>query len=187
MAKKQFLKAVSPVVTAAYAWLSKPDEGQQYSDGKFKVTLVLDKEDDATEGFITKMTELSEQAATAEWGKVPKKLKMPFVDGDEGEKEEFEGKYKLTAKSKFKPGCVDAKRVSLPEGQEPRSGDMIRASLVLIPYKAGADYGVTCQLRNVQLIEKRNGGGGSGADDFEEMEGYSVAESGGADGDDGDF
>jgi hypothetical protein len=188
MSKKQFEKVVSPVVTAAYAWLSKPDEGQQYSDGKYKVTLVLDKDDDVTQTFIDQLTEKSDAAATAEWGKVPKNLRYPFVDGDDGEKEEFTGKFKITAKSKFKPGCVDSAKSALPEGQEPRSGDLIRASLVLIPYKASGTPGVTCQLRNIQLVEKRNGGSGGG-DDFDIVEGGFIANESGDvdDGEDGDF
>ena len=188
MAKKQFEKVVSPVVTAAYAWLSKPDEGQQYSDGKFKVTLVLDKKDPAIEKFIEELTAKSEAAAKGEWEKVPKALRYPFVDGDDNDdKEEFHGKYKITAKSKFKPGCVDSKRVSLPEGEEPRSGDLIRASLVLIPYKASGAYGVTCQLRNVQLVEKRNGGSSGANDDFDEIDGYIVPEKVSENDEDGDF
>ena len=41
MAKVQRDIVVSPTATAAYAWLAKPDEGQEFSDGKYKVTLVL--------------------------------------------------------------------------------------------------------------------------------------------------
>lgn len=181
--KKQMTVVVSPKATAAYAWLSKPDEGQQYSDGKYKVTLVLNKEDADVVAFIEKLTELSTQLGTAEFGKLPKTFKMPFKDGDDAGKEEFEGTWLIVAKTKYQPGFVDASKKALPEGVTPMSGDVIRASFALTPYKAGGGQGVSCQLRNVMLIDKRNNGGGN--DDFADLEASEGFK--GAEGDDEDF
>jgi hypothetical protein len=49
VAKQKNARVVTPPAVAAYAWLSKPDEGKQYSDGKFKVTLVFDEDTDLSE------------------------------------------------------------------------------------------------------------------------------------------
>ncbi len=176
---KDLQKLISPTATAAYAWLAKPDEGQQYSDGKYKVTLLLEKKAKETKAFIKKLEAESNQSAEKEWGKIPKNLKYAYKDGDDTDKEEFAGHYMLVCKTKFRPGMVDCgDPVSpLPEGNEPHSGDLIRVSFALSPYKISGMIGVSAQLRNVQLVEKKNNG--SGADEFESIDGgYSVAESG---------
>lgn len=176
MAKKQFIKVLSPIGTAAYAWISKPDEGHKYSDGKFKVTLIMDPNDPGVTEGLAALEEKIQQAAIAEWGKVPKNLNNPLKDGDdiadekEG-KDELRGMTLLTAKSKFQPGMVNAKREELPEDVYVRSGDTIRLSAVLIPYVAAGNKGVAIQLRNVQLLEQRESQGG-GANDFDEVDGY---------------
>lgn len=167
MAKIKNKVVVSPEATAAYAWLSRPDEGQEYSDGKYKVTLVLNKGDKDVEAFIKSVKADADDALEQEFGKVPKGARMPFKDGDDTDKEEFEGKYLIVAKTKFQPGFVDAHKTPLEEDVFPMSGDVIRASFALIAYKAGGAIGVTSQLRNVMLIDKRNNG--SGFDDFSEV------------------
>ena len=71
--------------------------------------------------------------------------------------------------------------VSLPEGDEPRSGDMIRVAVVLNPYCMGkTNFGVSAQLRNVQLIERNNTGQ---ADEFGAVEGGYTSKSKGPDAD----
>lgn len=164
MAKKQHTIVVSPEATAAYAWLARPDEGQEFSDGKYKVTLVIDKSE---QSFIDSVTAKSDEVAAKEWGKVPKNLRYCIKDGDDSEKEEFAGKYLIVAKTKFQPGFVDAEKKPLEDEVFPMSGDVVRASFALIPYKTGGGQGVTAQLRNVMLIEKRNSGGM--ADDFADV------------------
>jgi hypothetical protein len=165
MAKKQATVVVSPEAVAAYAWLARPDEGQQYSDGKYKVTLVLDS---SNENFFKELIQKSDVVAQEEWGKVPSNLRYCLKDGDDTEKEEFAGKTLITCKTKYQPGFVDSSKKPLDEDTFPASGDMIRASFALIPYKTGGNAGVTAQLRNVMLMEKRNNGGSQ--DDFAEVQ-----------------
>jgi hypothetical protein len=167
MAKKQLTVVSSPEATAAYAWLSRPDEGQEFSDGKYKVTLVLDKGDSAVEQFIADLEDKANASLEKEFGKVSKNARMPFKDGDDSGKEEFEGKWMLVAKTKFQPGFIGTDKKPLEEDNYPASGDLIRASFALTPYKIGGGVGVSAQLRNVMLIEKRNNG--SSADDFADV------------------
>jgi len=167
MPREQKTIIVSPVATAAYAWLANPDEGQDFSDGKYKVTLLLDKDDKETKTFIKKLKTHCDTAAEVKWGKV-KTLRYPFKDGDEKDKEDFVGKHMLLAKTKYRPGMCDSKNGSLSEGNEPRSGDLIRASFELYAYDAAGQKGVSCQLRNVQLVEKRNVG--AQGNDFDSLD-----------------
>lgn len=179
MAKKNYTKVVSPIGTAAYAWIAKPDEGHQYSDGKYKVTLIMDPNEHGVQEALDKLEAAVEQAAIEEWGKCPKNLRSPIKDGndiaDEKEdKDELRGMFLLTAKSKFQPGTVDPKRNDLPKEVSVRSGDTIRLSAALIPYIAGGQKGVALQLRMVQLLEQREDGGSGGGSEFDEAEGYST-------------
>jgi hypothetical protein len=188
MAKKQKkLIVVTPAGTAAYAWLSKPDEGQQYSDGKYKVTLVLDADTDLSD-LEAKCRQLAEEAFP---GVDESDIRMPFVDGDTKGKEEFEGKILITMKTKFAPKQVDSKKRPLPESVSVFSGDLIKVAAAIVPYESTEKvtetvkgkkvsktvkvYGITLALNAVQLLEKRNGGG-DGASYFDEEDGFTADE-----------
>lgn len=178
MAKQTVTKMITPPAIVAYAWFEKADEGQQYSDGKFKGTLKLSKKDKEQKSFIAEVKKVSLQLAEdlkqndAAWKKLNlEQMKFPFRDGDEAGKEDFEGYYTLCAKTKYRPGMVDCSDPvkSLSEGDEPRSGDTIRMAVALIPYcMGGANFGISAQLRNVQLVERNNTGQ---ADDFGSVSG----------------
>lgn len=190
--KKKLPKVATPAGVAAYAWVNKRDSGNEYSDDKYKVTLLLDEEDQATEEFIASVTAKAKELATEEWGKCPKNLQLPFRDGNEiadekEDKEDFRGHVVFTLKTKYQPGVVDAKKKPLPP-KAVMSGDLIRASAQLVPYKKTEKvrengktknetiHGISFRLRNIQLLEKRNMGGGA-AGDFDEMDEYeSVAD-----------
>lgn len=197
MAKKKFPKIVLPAATAAYAWIGKPDEGNsKYSDGKFKVRLVWPE---GTE--FPNFEELSKEAAKKEWGKVPKTLKLPFRNGsdldekyeDKDEDNPFEGMVFADAKSKYQPATVNSAREKIRPSTI-WSGDLIKASVILLPYELSGKKGISLMLRAIQLLEKRASEGG---DDFEdESDEYDAYASSGGDNDtdtdddedsDGDF
>jgi|TARA_B110000971_G_C20040130_1_gene517597 hypothetical protein len=167
MAKKNHPVTVSVPAVAAYAWLARPDEGQEYSDGKYKVTLVFDPTDPDTKKYLGGLSKMIKEIAKGE--EFPDSFKSPIKDGNEAKNEEFHGKFTLVAKTKYQPGFVDTSKKPLVEDNYPASGDIIRASFALIPYNAGGNKGVACQLRNVMLLEKRNVGGSPTAD-FDEIE-----------------
>ena len=172
MPKREYTKVTSPISTAAYAWLASPDEGQEFSDGKFKVTGLLEKDSPDTKTFLKKMKALCDEAAEGEFNGKPKSLRYPWKDGDEKDKEDFHGMWMLTAKTKYRPSMVDCSKPIkvLPEGSEPKSGDLIRMSIKLIPYQVGGAKGVAAQLQAVQLVEKRNLSN-AGTDDFDSIDG----------------
>lgn len=188
--KKQYIKAVIGPGIAAYSYLAKPDEGGKYSDGKFKLTLVVDQDAPWLNDFKKKCLE----AAKAEWPKAkPDSIKLPLIDGDEKEKEEFEGKFLITAKSQRRPKMVDAKRNALPKDVI-KSGDEVKISVTLNPCTPSGTKTVALWLNGVQLIAKNNEGYDA-ADDFDEEDGFEYeggedAEDKGGDDeddDDGDF
>ena len=135
----------------------------------------MNPDEEGVSEAIARINTAVEDAAIAEWGKLPKVYRSPIKSGDdiadekEG-KEDLRGKYVLTAKSKFQPGMVDAKRQELPADVFVNSGDIIRLSGVLIPYTAGGMKGIAIQLRNVQLLEQRASTGGG--DEFDDVAGY---------------
>ena len=163
MAKQKVRPIVSPVATSAYAWLARPDEGQEFSDGKYKVTLVLDKGDKEVKDFIADITRaarrlrrkrgmlfrrtcvIHSRMVTIQKGRVPRQVL-------------------LTAKTKFQPGFVDQFNKQIDEEDIPSSGDLIQASFSLKEYATGGGKGVTSQLRNVRPIEKRNTSSGASND-----------------------
>lgn len=172
MAKRPQVSAVTPAATAAYAWLQKPDEGQEYSDGKYKVTILLPKDDEDTKEFIAKMTPQVEDLAIKEFGKLPNNFKYPWKDGDDTEKDDFKDHWMMVAKSKYLPGYVDAAKKPVAVEDAPMSGDEIRLAVVFGAYSAGGAKGVSAQLRNVMLVERRNKSG----DAFAEIEAVESAD-----------
>ena len=144
----------------------KPDEGQEYSDGKYKVTILMPKDDKSTVDFITKMTPLVEDLAIKEFGKLPSGFKYPWKDGDDTSKDEFKDHWMMVAKSKYLPGYVDVSKKPVAIEDAPMSGDLVRLATVFGAYSAGGAKGVSAQLRNVMLVERRNKSG----DAFAEIE-----------------
>ena len=177
-AKKNKIKLTLKPGIAAFSYLDKPDSGGKYSDDKFKTTMVYD--DEALIEHIEKATiELAEQ----EWGDSVDidEVKRPFRMPDEQTRDDFEGKITLVTKTKYKPMLFDAKRKKLKPNVKIFSGDEIAAIVELIPYESTEKvregkktvtvtiYGVSAQLKAVQLIRK-NSGGGVDASDFGEYD-----------------
>lgn len=182
--KKAYPKGVTPAGVMAFSYMEKPDDDGKFADNKYKYIHVVDADAD-----LSKVEEVCKEAAKEKWGEVPADLQIPIRDGEDwGEKyDEFEGKKTLKLSSKYPPGFVDAKRNELPEGVYPKAGDLVKGSFVTYPYEKTekvkikekgktkevmeTTYGISLQLRNVQLLEKRSGSG-TAAGDFEDEDDY---------------
>lgn len=171
MAKTKMPKLVSPVCTAAFAWVNKPDDKFNKDKPEYKLTLVMDEGPEA-DAFIEKIKELGSAFARDAGIKLKKTFQLPVRYFDDDEKEEFEGKVRINAKSQFAPGQVDASCKVLPEGIFVMSGDKVRASMLVGAYE-GMGSGVNLKLRNVQLIEKATSIG-TPSDDFDAVDGYTA-------------
>lgn len=155
---------------ANYAWLNKPDTGSDFSDGKYKVTVVWNKDD----AGVAKLKEVVAEAAKREFGdKLPANFNNPIKDGDTTDKEQYQGKFYATFKSTKRPGQVDAKNFELPEDVIIMSGDVIRVAGAAKAY-TGAQKGVALYLNMVKLINKNNTGGATATDVFGDDEGFTV-------------
>jgi hypothetical protein len=154
--RKQYPTQVSPVGKAAFTHLAKPDTEGKYADNKYKLTLVLDKDDDAVDAFVAKIK--TEHKAAG--GKADS---FPVKDGDKQNKDraeegkevrdEFAGKLLVTFKSKFPIQMIDREKNELEDVV--KTGDTVKVAFAAIPYVSGKNKGVTLQLRAVQQIEAR--------------------------------
>jgi hypothetical protein len=170
---------------AAYAWLDKPDTkfAAAGEDGKYKLTLVIDKEDtnsltakvgdDTMNGdeWLASLRDEHEKAGGSVKNSPVKDGDKPLGSADKP-KDEFIGKWLVGLKSKFQPKFVDAKKVTIEPGGNIRimSGDVVKAAYTRFDF----DRGISLRLSAVQLLEKRSTGGNS-ADAFGEEDGFDAA------------
>ena len=158
--------------TANYAWLNKADEGNEFSDNKYKVTVAWNKDDEQ----VAKLRAIVADAGQREFGDtLPSTFNNPLKDGDAGDKEQFKGKVYATFKSTRRPGQVDAKNFELPEDVIIMGGDKVRVAAAAKAYN-GAQKGVSFYLDMVKLIEKQNTGGSSASSLFGDDEGYVIGD-----------
>lgn len=156
--------------TANYAWLNKPDTGNEFSDDKYKVTVAWNNDDP----MVAKLKAVVADAGQREFGDtLPSTFNNPLKDGDAGDKEQFKGKVYATFKSTRRPGQVDSKNFELPEDVIIMGGDKVRVAAAAKAYN-GAQKGVSFYLDMVKLIEKQNTGGSSASSVFGEDEGYVI-------------
>ncbi|GGD03270.1 DUF2815 family protein [Pyruvatibacter mobilis] len=176
--KRELITTVIGPGIAAYTYIAKPDTQGKYADNKHKITLVVDQDAPFVEKFKAKCLE----AAKREWPKAkPEKVVLPLADGDDrtdkdgNPKEEFAGKYLITAKTSKKTfQTVDAKRGAIPKSKI-RAGDEVKVSVTLNPCVVSGVKRVALWLNGVQLITKNNDGG-SFDTGFEDEEGYVASE-----------
>jgi hypothetical protein len=155
VAKAKLPTIVSPVGTLAYSWLAKPDEGKKYSDGKYKGTLVLDPTAEGVKEFIDKIDKAHVEARGKKKTDSPVKDGNDKIDRETGEiREEFKDKVLLTFKSKFPPQLL-SRDGPLPEGREPRAGDLVKIAFAMLAYEEGKNAGISLQMRAVKLMERR--------------------------------
>lgn len=154
MAKQKIdrVRVVTPIGRLLFPYLAEPDQGRQYSDGKYKVDILFPKETWKEEG-----AELREQVlavARAYYGKPVKfaDFKHPFKDGDTKQQDYFKGHVYMTAKSQFEPTVVGANKAKFDKERimKIKGGDYARLVVAIYPYDQSGG-GVTCGLDIVQF------------------------------------
>lgn len=199
MATKKSEKIIkSPVCRISYPNVFKK---QEFEDGKSQYNLVmLIPKTEGVEKWkrdpkLKPMIKALKAAAMEKWNKLPKKLKLPFKDGDksvgvdgEGPDDAYKGMWVVACSSDHQPGIVaaDAQKY-LTEEKDFYAGCWAYVSLNGFAWtnqykKSGCSFG----LRNIQKIKdgKRLGGIPSAEDDFDPLEG--VDDDDDFDGDDDD-
>lgn len=123
---------------------------------KYRLCLLIDKEDKETIDIINKAIEGAVKIGRSLWGdETPSEIKLPLRDGDKEkpENEEFKGHYFLNSSSNLKPGIVDKGLVEIKNPDEIYPGCYGRASLSFYPFSQEGVHGVACRLQNLQKLE----------------------------------
>ena len=127
-----------------------PNTKEKHANNKFP-----SERYDVTIGF-TKDTDLS--ALKKECDKVAKEafkttegIEMPFNNGDEKNLDSMKGLIIIRAKSKKKPGCIDADKARITE-QDIIAGMWSRIQVTPMSYTSGKTKGVTLLLKNAQVF-----------------------------------
>ncbi len=167
-------KILTPKGIAHYPYISKPDEGREYSDGKYKVNLSIPSEE--AQPIIEQINAVLLEGIKAVKNKKPnekiKQAPLPYsneVDEDGSET----GNVIIKFKSKYKPSVVDSKN-NLMVDHNIYGGSVIKVGGVLSFYNSAIGCGVTIRLGAVQLIEYVEGSAG-GNFGFGEEEGFTFS------------
>lgn len=200
--KKKRERVVSPVARASFPNLAEPDSGREFSDDKYKITLLFPKAAD-----LKTLKVAVANAAREEWGADVdlKSLLLPFRDGSEKEDTFYHDYVYITAKSSRKPGVINMGKEAINAG-DVYGGCFIRANLTPFPYtttvqvekddgKGGTKLvpvekkGISFALNSVQFVRDGEAFGGSAEKDFEDaaVEDYFPKESESGAADDGDL
>lgn len=182
--KQKNVKGVTPIGEALFAHLSKPEEIQGKTTGKYTVMVKLPP--DATKQLKT--------AIESEWQKfcedpdnAKKKMPVEYSDGTKEYKDEEYFKFKMNAEISCKDGSVIKKHVPIFDASKREisktleglgNGSKVRVAYELVPFfMTKTNAGVSLRLTGVQVIDLVEYGGQS-ADSlgFEDEEGFVASE-----------
>lgn len=159
-AKRTYVRFITAPGTAAYCYLRAPDSGRQFSDDKYKLTLMVPK---AEEQLLDPIRKACADAAKAEWGsKLPSGMSNPIKDGAEkaakdpekwGDLKDY---FMVTFKAQRAPGLFDGAGKPLSESVNIFGGDVVRVNGAAAAFVSGQNKGVTLYLNDVQLIQKNH-------------------------------
>lgn len=151
--KPKAIKVTTPKFRLSFPNLDQP-RGFEGQEPKYSITMLFPKDTDMS-WLKNKVVE----CVTARFGpdktKWPKGLKNPIRDGDEQESplKGYEGHYFVAARSKDKPGVVDAKCNDIIDVRtEVYAGCYARATIALYYYDKAGNKGVGIALNNVQKL-----------------------------------
>lgn len=139
--------------------------------GKYQITLMVSKEEDAV---IEEIRKLCREKARDKWGdKIPSGLDSPIRDGDADDaREEYAGHWYMRMKSKQPPGIVDQQLNPITDPTFIRSGDHVKVSFGVFAYDTSGNRGAGLGLNNVQFVQKGEplGGARRPEDEFEAID-----------------
>ena len=136
---------------------------------KYSCKIVMDRSNEKHADFVARLTKLAQKLAKDKFGKLPKKLQLPFSNGDDSDNPEFEGctVFNCSKKEEFgQPEVVDTNLDPVIDPKEIYSGMFCRVSLSPYCWEYGNKKGVSFGLVNVQKTRDGDplGGGGVRAD-----------------------
>jgi hypothetical protein len=131
---------VSPRGTLIWPWIRTPDTRFD-SEGKYKVTLLLDPADAAADAFIKQINSYVESVG----GKNSPCKDHKDKDGNDTDK------VAVTFGSAYKPAVFDSHRNKVPDEVDPGNGSEVRVAYTVNVYD-GFGGGVNLYLKAVQIV-----------------------------------
>lgn len=166
-------KLITPKGRLSFFSLFSPDTRGDSPDGKYKATILFDKNDPEVIAALKVMKKECQRIGAETFG-ADAKFELHFKDGNE--KAEKYPDYKehiyISAKTKARPQVVGPDLKNLEDG-DLYAGCWVRASLTPFAYDQKGNRGVSFWLGNVQKIkdgEAFGGGRSNPEDDFEVLE-----------------
>lgn len=148
-AKKKPL--ITPEATAMFVYVWEPREPiNEGGTAQYSISLLFKKSTD-----LTAMRNAAKAARIALFGTKTNGLKDPFRSADDLENVPpgYKGGWMITAKSKNKPGIVDADLNPITEAMEFYPGCKCRASVTPFAFDKKGSKGVTFLLNNIQKMK----------------------------------
>lgn len=144
-------RVVTPTFRASYPQLFEAKAMDEKSEAKYSIQMIFSKNAD-----LSGLKALVSEAVKAKWAdKPPKKLQLPFRDGDEEKEEEvYTNSIFMNAASKFKPGVVDQDVQPILNQSEFYPGCYARASVTAYAWEYMGKAGVSLGLQNVQKVKE---------------------------------
>lgn len=140
-------------------------------DGKYMVTALIPKNEKATIAAIEEAIEAAKkQGLTSKWnGKLPKKLTLPLVDGDDIDDEYTQGHFTVKAKTNMRPAVTNRKGEPIVDEEEIYGGVWALLSVNFYPYNTAGNSGVAVALNAVRKFKDDEPFGSNSAHDFDDI------------------
>lgn len=168
----------------SYAHIWEPSTNPDGSQGKYRTSLLIPKDDEKTiakiKTAIKNATIEGKSKLANKGGKIPANLKTPLRDADaeEIDDEAYRGHYFFNASSKTKPGIVynrvDASghRVHVEDENDVYSGCYCYVSVNFYAFAVEGNKGIAAGLNNIMKLKdgERLSGSSSADEDFGDIE-----------------
>lgn len=168
--KYKGVKLTTPRFRASFPHLHEP-AGMEGQEKKYSIVMLFPKNSDMTWAKNAITATMTERFGTDKT-KWPKGLKNPIRDGDDKETPlaGYEGSFYLTARTKDKPGAVDAKCNDILDVRtELYAGCYARATVAFYYYDKAGNRGIGIALNNIQKLAdgEKFSGKSNAKDDFD--------------------
>ena len=186
MTKLKGGKLITPVGTARYAYIGKPDDST-YGKGRFRLTVVFDKKDPEFVAFAKKVAAL-DKLHNAGTGRKSSGLPIKLVsekmskgkDGKGGTGDPIGAPFmEFVANGRDKDGNDNTMPTYNAKGQEESllvyGGDTVRANITVMGWEMPDGVGVKGYLNSVQRLKSNWTGGGAGFSDMSDEYGEDEA------------
>ena len=137
-------RLLTPIFRVSFPHVFEPHK----ESGKYSLGMLFDEDVDFSE-----LDKAIKKEIKNRWGdQKPKKLMLPVLDGDESDREDYEGYMYINGKcGKYKPGLVDQNKEKIDDPEEFYPGCYARATIKLYAWDyMGSKKGISVAVDNIQ-------------------------------------